>query len=308
MSKINKRLKKIKAVKNILVLHQYNELLGTAKDDDLDIINDYDLQEYAKFKDNKYIYNLIHEKFKEIIKDIKNNDDMYLIDFKLGKLVSSEQIRWSYNDVMKGYKIIDDEKINFVDVLHQKSIIKIDIIYIDDNHALWEISNNYYISIGDFKTYNDFDINDIKKNLLIDFKQLYYNDNNKYKSLKRLYSYYKLDHNKQKIKVLQSIFNSQIGYDNKLISDLKTLLLLIDNKFRKAERSIIYDTLTVLKNSENNENNKNLLIKLIDNFKNLSKNLIISKINDIIDIIYNNVNIETEKYISKYKLLNLNIE
>ena len=308
MNNVNKRVKNIKKPKNILILHQYNELLGTAKDEDLDIINDYDLQEYANFKDNKYIYNLIHDKFKEIIKDIKNNDDMYLIDFKLGRLPSTEQIRWSYNDVMKGYKIIDDEKINFVDALHQKSIIKIDIIYIDDNRALWEISNNYYISIGDFKTYNDFDINDIKKNLLIDFKQLYYNDNNKYKSLKRLYSYYKLDHNKKKMNILQNIFNSQLGYDNKLMSDLKTLLLLIDNKFRRIERNIIYNTLIILKNNENNKYYQNLMNKLIDNFKNLNKNEIIKEINDIIDIIYNNVNIETEKYISKYKLLNLNIE
>jgi hypothetical protein len=300
---MEKRLKKISKPAKILSLYQNQELIGSATDLNLDVFNDYDLQEYIEFNDDKKAMIMIEEQFKKKFKDAKDNEDIYITDFKCGFDKGGIPLRWNYNDMMKGYKYIDDRKIYFINCLHLKSTIKIDVLYIDQEGRINEISQNYYFKFGDIQTYNNKSIKELKTSLLIDFKNLYYDEKKLYKALKRLYSYYKITNNKTKINKLVSFFNSDVGYYSKLLSDLQSLILLIEQKFRKVKKSIIYNNISILYYDENNEKFKIYLKNLIENFKNLNIFQIKDIINEIIDYIEETINNDTYEFIKKNKII-----
>ena len=302
---MNRRLKKISKASDILLLHESQEILGTAADLNISTFTDYDLQEYIDCVDNDIIYNIIYEEFKKKFIISKKDNDIYILDFKCGHGRGGMPIRWQYIDIINGYKYIDDEKIYFTNCLRQKSVIKLDVIYIDNEYRLYEISQNYYIKIGDNKNYNDILVDDILRDLLINFRTLFYDEKKYYKSLKRLYSYYKLKDNKLKMKKLQSLFNSELGIDNKLSSDLKTIILLIDNKFRKVKKDLIYNNIKLLISLKNNKKYEIYLKNLIKNFNNLNISDIKNEIQKIIDVIDNDINNKTLEYINKNNILKI---
>lgn len=300
---MERRLKKISKPAKILLLHQKQEVLGSAADLDLEVFNDYDLQEYATFEDLNDIYKFIYEEFKQKFIDAKNNKDIFITDFKCGFTQGGEPIRWKYNDMKKGYKIIEDKKIYFITCLYQKSTIKLDVLYIDDEGRIHEISENYYITIGERSTFNKSTKKEISTNLLIDFKDLFYNKKNYYKALKRLYSYYKINTHNTKIDKLIKFFNSDVGYHSKLISDLKSVILLIEQNFRKVNKAIIYNNIDILYRDKNNEKYKENLKNLLNIFNNLNISQIKDKINEIIYLIEDRINNETLDYINKNDII-----
>ena len=52
-------------------------------------------------------FNTIYNDFKQIFINSKNNDDIFITDFKCGE-IKGEPSRWSYDDIMEGSKIILD--------------------------------------------------------------------------------------------------------------------------------------------------------------------------------------------------------
>jgi hypothetical protein len=302
---MNQRLKKISKASDILLLHEKQEILGTSGDLNISTFTDYDLQEYINCVDNDIIYNIIYDEFKKKFIISKKDNDIYIIDFKCGHSKGDIPIRWEYRDIIKGYKYIEDEKIYFTNCLRQKSVIKLDVIYVDKEYRLYDITQNYYIKIGDDKNYNDILYDDVLRNLLIEFRTLFYDEKKYYKSLKRLYSYYKLKNNKSKIKKLQTLFNSELGIDNKLSSDLKIIILLIDNKFRKIKKDLIYNNIKLLMSLKINEKYEIYLENLIKIFKNLNISDIKNELQKIIDVIDKDINDKTLEYINKNNFLKI---
>lgn len=291
---------------NLLQLYENQEIIGTAADKEINIVNDYDLQEYINLhgRSNIELYTQIYDQFKEKFIEAKRSKNIFITDFKCGHY-KSIPIRWNYENMKDGYKIVEDNKIWFINALQQKSVIKLDLIYYDNKTGrIHEITQNYYLEINNITTYDKIVKKNIKASLLKSFKDYYYTDKNFYKAMKRLYSYYKIfDKNNKKIQLLQNLFNSNLGKQNKIISDLKTLLLLMENVFRPINKRFILNNLLSLDFNIFDEDIKKLYDNIINNYDKLTKKQIIENIDNIINTIYDIVNNETLIYITKNKLL-----
>lgn len=300
---MNKDLNKIKEPKNLLLLFENQEIIGTAADEEINIVNDYDLQEYISLEGSN-IYMDIYKEFKSKFIEAKRNKNIFITDFKCGHY-KTIPIRWNFENMMDGYKVVEDKKIWFVNALHQKSTIKMDLLYLDKDKRLYEITQNYYLELNNKTTYDNILKKDLKSSLINSYKDYYYNDKNFYKALKRVYSYYKIFDKKNKnIKLLRDLFNSELGLQNKIISDLKNILLLMDQSFRKVPKSIIFDNLLLLNfNIFNDDNIINLYNEIIQNYKSLNKSAIYDKIENLISLLFDKVNDQTLIYIEKNNIL-----
>jgi hypothetical protein len=147
---------------------------------------DYDLNEKYKAKDTPTVLNQLYENFKDKFKQAKTNPDYYIIDFKLGEDDEKEPLRWSYTEIMKGYQITKNKKYTFTDCLLQKGVMKIDMI-ICTNGIFTEVTDNYFLTIGNHKNFDNENKNEVMKNLIEDYNELI--EDKKYmKALKRLLS------------------------------------------------------------------------------------------------------------------------
>jgi hypothetical protein len=268
-----------KKIINLLEINQ-SEIIGTGNDPEILYKTDIDLQEYITYNnDELQIYNDVLNKYKNIFDKIKKIDNIEITDFKCGVLNANIPIRWDKNNIKKGYQIIEDNKINFIDCLQEKSIIKIDLITLDNN-IFTEYSNNYYYMFNDFSTNpNQLNKKQIEISLLKDARD-YRDEGRLYKSLKRLYAYYKIKNKKMKQNKLIPFFNSEIGK----LSYLNNILIIID--------FIISNNIKKLKKDEDILYNLHFINKyyniqdLIDNYKQNNFNeLLKNKIEDINKII-----------------------
>ena len=282
----------INNILNELAIYEYN-LIGTAGDDkiNIDVVSDIDAKEIIIY-DNTDIstYKQILKHFQNVYKTYHNNKNIIITDFKNGVEPGNIPIRWNYKSIKKGYIMLDNNRrINFIDCLQQHSTIKIDVIAILPSGIFKEISINYYYIFKNFQTTMPKTYDEIKTDLLNDVYK--YKKNNKiYKSIKRLYSYYKISKPKKSIKLIKLI-NSKEGIISKNINDLELISIIIKNKYFSYNEII-----TNLKNI-NNILNDDGLTNLINNKSTLKK------IDDYINVI---ILENTEKINNKLeqKLLN----
>ena len=132
-------------------------------------------------------------------------------------------LRWSPKDIIKGkIKLIDGSYKSFVDCLNDDTIIKLDFV-IGAGGGFVEIS----------EIYNYKQTEPTKEELLKDLEEdiKYYKSFNTLKALKRLFSILKIENkNKSLQKKLILLFNSEVGFINKVKNDL-TLLIDVDDKY-----------------------------------------------------------------------------
>lgn len=244
-------------------------LVGSRADKNIKYTADYDLKEKKTFKKTAdvyfHIFNLFRDKFKEALE----NPNIWITDFKCG-MFRGQPIKWNKVEMKRGYKNIDGYKILFTDCLQQNSIIKLDIIGIDKDHNITEYSDIYKIKVGDLNlTQNEPNSEDEKNSFLTDFygKVKY---KKYFKALRRLYNYAIVIKNKTLQNDLISIFNSSLGEDYKIMNDLNTLLMLLEQKFKPVDRNII---LTHLKMMKINTKKNSLKPSLEEMIKNMNTNI-----------------------------------
>ena len=284
---------------NLMSIKGKYNIVGSAALKSIYYNSDYDLNEKDKINGSDgftQVYNIFKKKF-EIAKSNKN---IYITDFKCGvDINNNEPIRWTYDDIMK-------KRDKFIKVLKTKSMIKLDIIYLL-NGSFVEISEIYFLDIDHHKTYDDSELNteNLKKQLIKSMKEcaqegLYF------KALKRLFSICNID----KIPVLDGIvgfFNGQYGILYKANSDLKVLMTLIENKFRKPPIDEIKNNLQIIKQTLSiQEQTKKNVSKIIDDIckvKNLHEMYIyIEKLSTYLSRIFNReAKIVFESYFDKLK-------
>ncbi len=234
--------------KYIIDLLQINEgkgyLIGSASDNRIKYTSDVDLEEYNTVKGSlEDILKSFQDKFKKAYK----SNNIWITDFKLGQSVNSLPYRWSFNDIMRGYKLINrHEKLTFISQLTKKSIIKMDVIALV-NGRLEEYSSNYYFTITkDGKRYDtkiqEHTHETLKKALITD-AVLYQNSGNIFKSLKRLYAYYKKTKNEIEQNKLIDLFNSKIGKLYQTVSKLGTVQTMLTQTFRQVAYHVIINEL-----------------------------------------------------------------
>lgn len=215
--------KKTQSIIHLLKVYGTQTIQGTGSDKLMDYISDIDLQEYINCKDDKEVYKSILKIFQDKYKEVEKHNNIFITDFKCGVLRGGIPIRWNRDNIKKGFQIIEDRKIKFVDCLKQTSIIKMDIIALIKG-KFTEFSENYYFSFGRHKTYNDISKYDINVSLLRDYKK--YLKDKPFKAIKRLYSYQKLN-NKVDKKII-TFLNSTNGKLNKLAGDIEIVINVID--------------------------------------------------------------------------------
>jgi hypothetical protein len=200
------------------------DIIGSYSDTKLKYFSDIDSQSIIKMPPN---YKFIKEEFQDKISNILKNDFTFLLDFKAGFL-HGKPIKWSPEEIFQGKKHIDGRTLKFEDILAQNSIIKIDVgMYQKKRDRFIEISTNYYfIYSNGSRTFEISDNETMKRRLLWDYQQL--KNVNFYKSLKRLYSYFKFIKDEKSQRSLITIFNSPLGAVNKQIAALKTIVDLLE--------------------------------------------------------------------------------
>ena len=217
------------------------ETIGSSSDSNIKYASDIDLQEIIETDD---LFPEILQKFRTKFIIAGNDPNIFIIDMKCG-MFRGQPVRWDKHDIKRGYKTIDDITIQFINCLQQKSIIKMDIIALIDG-VFTEFSNNYYFTFPDGFSTMPIQGNKIEDVMMMEFQKKI-KEKKYFKALKRLYSYFKLEKNKEMINKLLRFFNSDVGKLNYQINGLGIIDEVIGNSFRKPKKSDIVRNLLIIR-------------------------------------------------------------
>jgi len=239
----------LKKIFNLLSLSGKYNVIGSANFKSINYNSDYDLDEFFSSHSTN-IYDKVYHLFREKFIQFKKNPNTFIVDFKCGEF-HDEPIRWGYNDISNGYKILSNhQKISFQDCLKLKSTIKLDLIVLL-NGTFIDINEIYYLHLNNTTNYSKSETN--KKHILESIKESYneyLREKDYFKALKRCFSYKSMENAKKyKSQIIQLIdfFNSFTGKINKSKNDLELLHILIENKFRKPDIRDIKNNLQIIK-------------------------------------------------------------
>ena len=228
---------KLQDVFNLMSIQGKYNIVGSSSLKGILYASDIDLNEKTKVS-GKHPFEHVYDMFVQKFKIARENDNIFITDFKAGNN-KDESIKWTYDKLIKNKDL-------FIKCLHTKSMIKLDIIYLL-NGVYVDITEVYFLQIGDFKTYDDNELD--SKMVLSELKKSYdecIKEGQFFKALKRLNSIMNINHKNTTI-TLTEFFNSQSGLLYKCYSDLNILLTLINNKFRKPKIEDIKNNLQIIK-------------------------------------------------------------
>lgn len=181
------------------------------------------LESIKKFYDDKKEY-LTNEEYNKI-KNIDNLDDLKEYTRKLYTL------RWKPKEIIDGFKIINGDKKTIEESIEDKGVIKIDVLaYIDSEFV--EMTNLFEFYIGN-KPLNINENSNVLKQIKDDIKY-YYDEKMFMKMLKRIFSLSKINKDKNTIKKLVEIFNSNLGLIYEVSSNLNNIITLTE-KLNKSK-------------------------------------------------------------------------
>jgi hypothetical protein len=290
----------------MLTIEGKYKLLGSGAIQGVLYKNDYDLMELATYDKNKSHLQHLLKIFQNKFNDILSHPDWYITDFKCGEY-NDEPLRWSKEDIKRGYKKVDNKKILFTDCILQKATMKLDMAVFSDG-VFNEYTENYYIKIGDETNYEKDKL--LKENILVDISKSakeQFEEGNLLKYLKRIFSYLQIANKKKQLQnKLIDFFNTETGLIYKCKSNLELLILMMEQKFKTVSLDDIKYNLQNLKQILFNiiglDSSK---ISKIDNICNLSSRPKMKKgIEKMIEYLLLIVNKKTDKFIKKNKQLN----
>ena len=145
--------KGLRDIFNLLTVRGEYQVIGSGAIEEVAYGSDYDLQEFVKEPD--YIRSTAHllELFRKKFKDAEKDPDVFILDFKCGVDDEGNAIRWDKKSIAKGFQMVDKRKVTFQECLLMKSTIKMDITALVDGIFI-EFSDNYYITLKKFNTFN----------------------------------------------------------------------------------------------------------------------------------------------------------
>jgi len=290
--------KSIQHVFDLLAIRGKFNIIGSASNDEILYYSDFDLSTFEKVS-LQSIKKIFQNKFKEALKD----PTIFITDFKCGE-IDGEPVRWNKTNIKTGSQIVDGKRITLEECLLMPSTIKMDIVALIDGDFV-EFSDNYYLSVNGVKNYSD---EEVSKNVLL--KELetsakeYYDEPNYFKYLKRVFSIKTMKN--QSTTKLVDFFNSQVGLLNKSKTDLETLILVLENKFRKVKLEDVCNNIQIIKQNIGGVSEvkfKSTLYKDLDkicSYKNQTS--IIKNLKKVINYIQKKVNETTLHFIKKNKI------
>lgn len=248
--KLNTYSKDIKKVFNMLTITGDYRVIGSASFKKIIYSSDYDLEEFIKESKGRTVLDKIYNAFKKKYIECKKDSNYFITDFKCGLDSNGEPLRWTYSDMIKGYKTLENgRKMKFQECILIKAMMKMDLIVLI-NGIYTEFSENYYFKIGDDSNFfeHEQEPEHIKTGILHSLDEYLNVQQNYWKALKRLFSLSVRDGNKHAkvINEMIKFFNGDAGLINKCRNELEILLLVINNNFRKPKIEDIHYNLKVI--------------------------------------------------------------
>ena len=136
-------------------------------------------------------------------------------------------IRWKPIEILKGYKILrDGRKYTLQDgIKSENGITKLDIItYVHCKFTEMSIIYKFKYNNKSLGVTTIDILNDIYEDIMINYLQDKF-----FKVLKRLFTISKLNHDKKELILLTNILNSDLGRLYSVISDINTILFILEN-------------------------------------------------------------------------------
>jgi hypothetical protein len=222
--------------------HSY--LIGSSNIRNILYSNDYDLNENLNIDDTKLILEGLYKEFLNIFNKAYYNKDYYITDFKNGINENHEPIRWNYNDMKKGFKLLNGKKYDFkYCLLMDNNMIKLDMCYLMNN-LFTDINIVYNLHLINNKKKLSNTKKESKKLIISkieeDIKELL-REGNYFKVFKREFSIALI--NGKINKQILNLLNSDFGILYKFISNLKLIVLMIEQKFKPIDLDIIKNNL-----------------------------------------------------------------
>jgi hypothetical protein len=243
---------KIQKVMNLLTISRDFVVIGSAGLKKTNYYSDIDLNElYERPTDNETILDNLLKDFQEKFKEAEKDPTIFITDLKCGMDSDGEPLRWDKSDIKRGWKILKDKrKIRFQDCVLMKTTFKMDVVALV-NGSYTEISDNYFIKLGEYSNYFPFDFNKNKilNSIEHDYDEYFYASGNLYKGLKRAFAFWKLKDPEQykiELSTLLHFFNSPVGLLYQNYSTIGTIIDLIDNTFRKPSVTDIKKNIKIL--------------------------------------------------------------
>jgi hypothetical protein len=218
MKKYNNNIKK---VFELLSLDKNYIVVGSSKNNLF--FSDYDMNSLLNYK-GKNIETKLYKEFLNIFKVVEKNDELFITDFKLGENEKGEPLRWTFEKMKKN----NNNGYTFQEALKQKSTIKMDItIYL--NGTFKEISDNYFFTINNYKTFDKL----TKEEQIINLQEKYreYVDKKAYfKALRRLRSLINLSGRNKELELLDEFLDNKNGYLYEVWSEISVIYQLLELK------------------------------------------------------------------------------
>lgn len=253
-----------------------------------------------------YIYNLglvKKEDYNSISKMLKNKisiKDYFILE----NFLKYHIVRWKPKEILNGYKIIVGNKYFLKDALNTDSLFKLDVIALTENNKFTEFSIIYELKINN-KSINK-PIRNMEESLKEDIQKLSINKKY-YKMAKRIASLYRFKN--KDTSILDNLFNSNLGIVSLIISDIETLQYLLENEDVLPTKRIQFE-IDLFKPRLSNvdilsDPLRNKILSTINNLltKNkIDKKLYFLKLDKIKSILSKILNLNTKKYLQKYKI------
>jgi hypothetical protein len=198
--------------------------------------SDYDLSEQLK---NGYdVGDALRKLFIHKFEKAHKLPSVYFTDFKCGEDAQGEPLRWN----LKTLQLNRNKGMTFQEALHSGGIIKLDCVaYLNGR---FEEVTEVYVLKGKSSTVPP------KKNLITELKKSqseYLEEGNYWKALKRQFSILIAENNHQKSSALLRFFNSPIGILAKSVSELDTILMVLEQSFKPPNLEEVKNNLQLVK-------------------------------------------------------------
>ena len=206
------------------------ELLGTGSQQAQLYPSDIDLFSAVKNVNVKDVSEM-YRHMKDVFNRAEDAGDMFFVEFKLQNVDGSKQ-KWFDTDFSES---------EFVAAATNVDFLKVDyVIFIRGMNLFTELSSIYSFSPMPA-------VRTLVQKIGVDFAH-YFQEGKVYKSLKRMYSIYKLQGNKEKLVRLSTLFNSKTGFKYSLSSNLKAIELLLEHHDDYSIQNLVKANLKNLEN------------------------------------------------------------
>ena len=230
--------KKLKDAFAFLSITGKYKVIGTGATSKIHYKNDYDIQELFEEPILDDYPNKIYHLFKNKFKEAEKKPNYFITDFKCGE-ANENPIRWNKYTIRDGFQTVGTKNITFQECLLQKSTIKMDLIVIGEDSTITEISENYYFKLGKYSNFKKNSKRDTLYSLKEDILELK-EDGQFFKVIKRLRSFLSIQKKDKLIEPIIEFLNSEVGLLGKIVSDLKTLQLLLEQNFKDPKEKDIF--------------------------------------------------------------------